>query len=373
MVTVDAGWTFPPFSATRRWLHLRSWFASTTNRMWLPGLMTLLELKRLNVPLDRDVIFLAESGEEGATQSDRLHDGTAFLRIDAEFCLAEGGTVRKLNGRVQFASVGTEKVPRTIELIAKGPSAHGSVPIATNAVGHLARAVSAVRCVKPPRDSPERDDAGLLRAHDWRLVAQDACAVPRSSGSDDRARETLPRISSTCRRMRRRCTHGFTDDAGRGCATIIPSEAHCPLDVRLLPDDGRDALVETLRKVINDPIVDVTARAATTYHAPPGVSGIETDAFRMIQTAAAQNYDTVTIPPDGHRCRRTMRRCARKACECCGVGPAVDAGRRAERLSVHTATWAHSREANSTGSVRFSWDGRGVCAGRGNRSRRTVR
>ena len=32
------------------------------------SLMTMLTLKRLNVPLDRDVIFLAESGEEGSTR-----------------------------------------------------------------------------------------------------------------------------------------------------------------------------------------------------------------------------------------------------------------------------------------------------------------
>jgi len=31
------------------------------------ALMTMLLLKRLNVPLDRDVIFLAESGEEGSS------------------------------------------------------------------------------------------------------------------------------------------------------------------------------------------------------------------------------------------------------------------------------------------------------------------
>jgi hypothetical protein len=30
--------------------------------------MIMLMLKRLNVPLDRDVIFLAEAGEEGTTR-----------------------------------------------------------------------------------------------------------------------------------------------------------------------------------------------------------------------------------------------------------------------------------------------------------------
>jgi hypothetical protein len=31
------------------------------------GLRTLLELKRLNIPLDPDVIFFVESGEEGSS------------------------------------------------------------------------------------------------------------------------------------------------------------------------------------------------------------------------------------------------------------------------------------------------------------------
>ena len=41
---------------------------STTRTTSSPSLMTMLLLKRLNVPLDRDVIFLAEAGEEGTTR-----------------------------------------------------------------------------------------------------------------------------------------------------------------------------------------------------------------------------------------------------------------------------------------------------------------
>ena len=56
------------------------------------GLMLLLMLERENIELDRDVIFLAEAGEEGTPEV-----GVDFMgnehwdEIAAEYCLAEGG------------------------------------------------------------------------------------------------------------------------------------------------------------------------------------------------------------------------------------------------------------------------------------------
>ena len=71
--------------------------------------MLMLLLKRLNVPLVRDVIFLlAESGEEATP-----HVGIDFMvakhweEIEAEYCLAEGGSVTVKNGRVQYVSIAT--------------------------------------------------------------------------------------------------------------------------------------------------------------------------------------------------------------------------------------------------------------------------
>ena len=105
-----------------------------------------LLLHRLRVPLDRDVIFLAQAGEEGASSV-----GMGFMvarhwdKIDCEFALDEGGSIRLRDGRVHYVGVSTtEKVSRGIRLIARGRSGHGSVPLADNAITHLAAAVAKV-------------------------------------------------------------------------------------------------------------------------------------------------------------------------------------------------------------------------------------
>jgi acetylornithine deacetylase/succinyl-diaminopimelate desuccinylase-like protein len=110
------------------------------------GLMTMLLLKRFNVPLDRDVIFLSEAGEEGASNF-----GMGFMvaqhypEIDSEYCLAEGGGAIRIGGVAKYTTVETlEKIPRGIELTAHGISGHGSIPLKSNAVVHLAAAVARV-------------------------------------------------------------------------------------------------------------------------------------------------------------------------------------------------------------------------------------
>jgi len=68
-VNVDPGkWTFPPFSATRDGGYVYGRGTLDDKDNVTGALMTALTLKRLNIPLDRDVIFLFEAGEEGASR-----------------------------------------------------------------------------------------------------------------------------------------------------------------------------------------------------------------------------------------------------------------------------------------------------------------
>ena len=143
-VPVDAAkWRFPPFSATRDGGYVYGRGAIDDKDNLTAALETMLLLKRQNVPLDRDVILLAESGEEGASNL-----GIGYMmaehypEIDAEYCIAEGGDTIRERGEVRYATVQvTEKVVRGVELTATGISGHGSVPLKSNPIAHLGAAV----------------------------------------------------------------------------------------------------------------------------------------------------------------------------------------------------------------------------------------
>ena len=134
-VNVDAKkWSHPPFSAAREGGHIYGRGTVDDKDNVTAALMTLLLLKRNNVPLARDVIVLFEAGEEGAVRFGiQYMVNNHYADIDAEYCLAEGGGGTRERGQMKFVSVQTlEKIPRAIALTARGVAGHGSVPLQSN-------------------------------------------------------------------------------------------------------------------------------------------------------------------------------------------------------------------------------------------------
>src|SRR5687768_2303211 len=145
-------WSHPPFSANSEggFIYGRGTVDDKDNVV--ATLMVMLTLKRLNVPLDRDVIALFEAGEEGSSSLGiQFVANEHFAAIDSEFCFAEGGGVTRTGGAVKFASVQTvEKIPRAITVTARGVAGHGSVPLENNALAHLGEAVGKIAAWTPP-------------------------------------------------------------------------------------------------------------------------------------------------------------------------------------------------------------------------------
>src|SRR5436190_10379665 len=300
VVTVDPlKWTFPPFSATRDGGYVYGRGAVDDKDNATAALMTMILLKRLNVPLDRDVIFVAEAGEEGGDPVgiDYLVK-EQFPKIEAEYCLAEGGGVTRKDGRVAYATIQTlEKIPRRIELVAGGVAGHGSVPLKTNPVVHLAGAVARVGDWRPPIRLNETTAAYFQRlaeisppdvAQHYRDVLSKDPAVQQAA--DDWLFEHEPRHSSM---LRTSASPNIITGGYR--FNVIPSQAMATVDVRLLPDENQDAFLEQVRTIVNDPAVEV--RYPTAAIRPPALEArLNSEAFTAIEAAMTRVYQTVTLP-----------------------------------------------------------------------------
>lgn len=327
VVNVDPKkWTHGPFSAARAdgYVYGRGTVDDKDNVV--AGLMVMLTLKRQKVPLDRDVIFLAEAGEEGSTRVGIQYVvNQHYPSIDAEFCLAEGGTVARVGGRVKFASVQTlEKIPRGVQLLARGPAGHGSVPLQTNAVARLAAAVAKIAAWRTPVRLNETTRAYFKRLaaisapgeakRYLDVISADLAAV---RAADEYFLEHEPRHAST---LRTSISPNIIQGGYR--INVIPSEARATLDVRVHPDDDHVKFLEDLRKVIDDPAVEASW---TQRDVRPGSGSmkLDSDAFRAIEAAVTKHYQAVTLPTMSTGAT-DMAYLRAKGMQCYGIGPAID-------------------------------------------------
>lgn len=288
-------WSMDPFAALIKDGYLYGRGSHDDKAMDAANLEVLLLLHRLKVPLDRDVILIAEAGEEGTTQF-----GIDYMvanhweTIDCEYALNEGGGAPEENGRVLYVGVSTaEKVPRGIILKARGTSGHGSAPRVDNAVAHLAAAVTKVANWEAPMrlnettrrffeqlakiSSPEKAE---LYAH---VIDP---AVQQKLHEREPAYYSMLRTSLVPTIIR----GGFR-------ANVIPAEAEARFDVRALPDENMDALKAELTKLINDPAVEIVDAETSNARPATAPSGLNTEAFKALERAQQKIFPGVqTIP-----------------------------------------------------------------------------
>jgi acetylornithine deacetylase/succinyl-diaminopimelate desuccinylase-like protein len=358
VVNVDPKkWTHPPFSATRDGGYIYGRGTVDDKDNLVAGLMVMLMLKRQNVPLDRDVIFLAESGEEGATRVGiQFMTGQHFAKIDAEYCLAEGGSVSRAGGQIKFAAVQTlEKIPRAIELTARGISGHGSVPLPSNAVVHLAAAVAKVGAWKPQirlndttrayfkRLASISSPADAKRYLD--VIGADAAAA---SVADDYFLQSEPRHAS----MLRTSVSPTIIQAGYRI-NVIPSEGKATLDVRTHPDENLDGFLAEMKNVINDPAVDA-AWAARDVRPPSGTAKLDSEGFKAIESNVTKHYQTLTLPTMSTGAT-DMAYLRAKGVQCFGIGPVTDAEDGPKGFGAHSDQ-ERILEAELYRFVRFHYD-----------------
>jgi acetylornithine deacetylase/succinyl-diaminopimelate desuccinylase-like protein len=357
-VNVDpAKWTYPPFSATRNGGYVYGRGTVDDKDNVTAALMTMLLLKRSGAALDRDVIFLAEAGEEGSTRVGiQFMVQQHYAEIDAEYCLAEGGGVLRSGGAIRYASVQTaEKIPHGIMLTATGTAGHGSVPLETNSILKLTQAVVTVSSWKPPIQLND-----TTRTYFTRLAAisppADAARYRAVIGSDPKAAQDAvdyfakadPRLASS---VRSSISPNIIQGGYR--INVIPSEAKASLDVRLISGQDPEAFLAEVRKVVNDPAIRVEWIPRDVRPATPSAR-LDSDVFKVLESAYARLYDTAVLPTMSTGAT-DMAYLRAKGIQCYGVGPALDAEDGPKGFGAHSDQ-ERIRESELHKFVRFHYE-----------------
>jgi len=254
-------WSVDPFGAVVKDGYLYGRGAIDDKGMLAANLMTMLLLKRERVELTRDVIFVANSDEEAGGDL-----GMAWLiahhpeLIRAEFAVNEGGRTRIVGGRTLYVAVqNTEKVAHTLTLTARGPGGHASVPLEGNAIFRLGRALAAIGAHREPVEMlPTTREFFLELSRVWPNDVEGRAMADVSSGDAARIEhgaailDRTPVFNAVLR-------NGISATILKGGirTNVIPTEAVAQLNVRTLPGASIHAVVERLRRVVNDPDVEI--------------------------------------------------------------------------------------------------------------------
>jgi Acetylornithine deacetylase/Succinyl-diaminopimelate desuccinylase and related deacylases len=330
-------WTHPPFSATLDGGYIYGRGAVDDKDNLTAGLMTMLLLKRLNVPLERDVIFLAEAGEEG-----NVRFGIQYMvenhwpEIEAEYCIAEGGGLVRSGGTSIRNIVGTsEKRPNSVRLIARGPAGHGSRPLPDNAVVRLTNAVSKAAAWQTPMRLND-----TTRTYFERLAtisSPEAAARYNNLVNPEKtaAIQEYLRLHEPMHYSMLRTSIAPTILKAGFRVNVIPSEAEATLDIRALPDENIPQFLEELKKVINDPAVEIVPTGLSSRPAAPP-SRLDTELFKAIEAAQRRVYPGGVTLPSMSTGATDKSFLQARGVQCYGIGALTDEEDAAKGFGAHS-------------------------------------
>jgi len=298
VVGVDKSkWTVDPFGGVMQGGYIYGRGAFDDKGMTVANLAVLVALKRANVRLNRDVIFLAEGDEEaGGTLGMRFAVEQHWDKIACGYSINEGGRTVLNDGKVQYVGVQvSEKVAVNVDVIAKGTSGHASIPRADNPVVHLAAAIAKIGAYETPvqfnsvtrayfeQIAPTEDD----ETGKWMHALE-------TSDRGDHAARWISSANPAWNAMLRDTISPTMLEAGVR-QNVIPAEARAVLNIRLLPGNMIDALLGKLRQLVNDPEISFEVEPAAGEAAPS--SSVTSDLYNAIGLAAATTFSGAPAVP----------------------------------------------------------------------------
>ena len=299
VVTVDQSeWSFDAFGGAIKDGIIYGRGTGDDKGVVAASLHALILLKRLGVELDRDVIFLGVADEEAGG----LKGITWLLEhrrdlIDAEFAINEGGGGQFDRGfqYETFEIQTAEKTPRRIDLRAKGTSGHGSVPKDDNPVVTLARAVAKLSAYETPVELNETTRTYFSRLAD--ATPADEAAVYRALLAGDTSPELQQKLRAINPYYYSMTRTSIVPTILRGGyqKNVIPSDAQATVDIRALPGEDPEEFFSRLKRIIDEPLVDLIPHEVTRPAHQP--SPLSSPVFQAFEKVLAEQYPRAVVLP----------------------------------------------------------------------------
>jgi len=293
-------WSMDPFQFTEKdgYFYGRGTIDVKSGDVFL--LMAMIRMKREGYKPDRDLILALTADEEGGASN-----GVYWLvqnhrdLIDAEYVLnPDAGTFQLVDGKRSIVAIqASEKMYQDFEFKVTNPGGHSSLPVADNAIYHLAEGLARLEHYKFPFELSE-----VTRGYFERMSG----IVGGSTGADMKAiAQNPPDPAALARLSNLPYYNGITHttcvatrlEAGHA-NNALPQMARAIVNCRILPGHTAEETRATLAQIVADPQISVTPMFA-------GIGGgvsnpaspLRPDLMSTLETVSTGMWPGTTVVP----------------------------------------------------------------------------
>jgi acetylornithine deacetylase/succinyl-diaminopimelate desuccinylase-like protein len=263
-------------------------------------LMAMIRMNQEGYKPDRDIIIALTADEEGGD-----FNGVDWLirnhrdLVDAEYVLnPDAGSFELINDKKSLVAIqASEKLYQDFELKVTNPGGHSSLPVADNAIYHLAEGLTHLEYYRFPFELSE-----ITRAYFDRM----STIVGGSVGADMKAiLQNPPEEPALARLSNLPFYNGITHttcvatrlEAGHA-NNALPQMARANVNCRILPGHSAEETRATIIRMIADPQISVTAAstgAGGGKSNPP--SPLRPDLMNALEQVSTTMWPGVTVVP----------------------------------------------------------------------------
>ncbi len=302
VVPVEAGtesdWSFPPFSGAIAQGYV--WGRGTLDcKTTVVTILTAVEGLLATGFSPERTVYLAF----GADEEVGGHKGAAAIATALEaksvrflFTLDEGNVIVSdiMPGLDRPAAIigVAEKGYVSFDLTARGAGGHSSMPPRSSTAGRLARAIVAVEGSPMPGEieGPTRAMLESIAPHLDTVTRLAIGALPLSEPLILQSYDGTPALSAQVR-----TTTAVTMMSAGTKENVLPQQAEAVVNFRLRPGDTAADVEAHLRRVIDDPEIEISQRGKANEASP--VAALDSSGYQLVSDAIKQTFPEAIVVP----------------------------------------------------------------------------